>query len=853
MLKDLRHAARMLMHLKGWTAVVVLSLGLGIGANAALFSAVNGMLLTKIPARDPDALVRLRWTGQNDMVTSSSDYGSINRARYGGVNVRTTFSYPMYQQFVAENKTMSDVAAFAPFGRVNAVVDDKAELASAFVSSGNYYQVLGVSARLGRTIGPDDDKATAPPVAVISSKYWHSRFGTDPSVVGKTIKINGVLVTIVGVLPADFTGVQQPIAEAPEISLPIALQPQLELPIRSSPTAAPTTRLAQPTYWWLQLMGRLKPGVTAAQVQGNLEGVFQHTARAGLAAYLGALTDQERSTAGNRNRTQVPSLRVEPGSRGIYDVNTNELRSVTILMVVVALVLLIVCANVANLLLSRATARQKELSVRLSLGATRGRLIRQLLTESMLLAALGGSLGILVGYWGRQLLPGPPGQTLPMDWRVLAFVLAVTLLTGLIFGIAPAFRGTGMNVSSSLKETSRSVVGGRSVLSKSLLVVQVAISLVLLIGAGLFLQTLQNLRRVDVGFNPQNLLLFRVNPSLNRYDEKKTTALYHDLLERLASVPGVKGVAMSNPGLLSGSVNSTGIYVQGRVYSGSRQGENNGINRLVISPSFFDVMGIPIVLGRGFTNRDNADAPKVVVINEAAARKYFPNQNPIGQRMGTSVETSGQMEIVGVLHDVKYSSVREETPPTMYQPYPQTRVGGAVFELRTAGAASGVMGAVREAARQIDPNLPLTDVSTQIEQVERRFAQEKLFAQAYTLFGGLALVLASIGLFGLMSYNVSRRTNEIGIRMALGAQRHDVLRLVMQESMILVAIGAVTGLAIAIASGRFVSTLLYGLPPRDVMSMALAVGVMVAVSALAGYLPARRASRVDPMVALHYE
>lgn len=855
MLKDLRHAARMLLHVKGWTAVVVLSLGLGIGANAALFSAVNGMLLTKVPVRDPDSLVRLRWLGKNDMVTSSSDYGSIDRARYGGstVNVRTTFSYPMYHQFAADNKTMSEVAAFAPFGRVNAVVDNQAELASAFVSSGNYYRMLGVNARLGRTIGPDDDKATAPPVVVISSKYWHSRFGTDPSVVGKTIKINGVLVTIVGVLPADFTGVQKPIDEAPEISLPIALQPQLELPIRMSPNGAFTNRLAQPTYWWLQLMGRLKPGATPAQVQGNLEGVFQHTARAGLAIYLSSLSDQERSTAGNRDRKEVPSLRVETGARGIYDANSNDLRSVTILMVVVALVLLIVCANVANLLLSRATARQKELSVRLSLGATRGRLMRQLLTESMLLAVMGGALGVLVGYWGRQLLPGPPGQTLPMDWKVLAFVLAVTLLTGLVFGIAPALRGTGMNVSSSLKETSRSVVGGRSILGKSLLVVQVAISLVLLVGAGLFLQTLQNLRHVDVGFNPQNLLLFRVNPSLNRYDEQKTTELYRQLLERLGSVPGVKGVAMSNPGLLSGSVNNTGIYVQGRVYSGSRQGENNSINRLVISPSFFDVMGIPVVLGRGFTDRDNADAPKVVVINEAAARKYFPNQNPLGQRFGTSVETSGQMEIVGVLHDVKYSSVREETPPTMYVPYPQTRVGGVVFELRTAGAPAGVMGAVREAARQIDSNLPLTDVSTQIEQIERRFAQEKLFAQAYTLFGALALFLASIGLFGLMSYNVSRRTNEIGIRMALGAQRQDVLRLVMRESMILVAIGVVIGVGIAIASSGLVSTLLFGLPPRDIRSMMLAVVVMVMVSALAGYLPARRASRVDPMVALHYE
>jgi len=844
MLKDLRHAARMLLNAKGWTAVVVLSLALGIGANTALFSVLNGMLLTKLPVRDPDSLVRLRYVGRNDMVTSSSEYGNVRTA---GATVRGTFSYPMFQQFVADNKTMSGLFACAPFGRLNVIVNGQAELATAFVSTGNYYQVLGVGARLGRTILPDDDRPDAPPVAVISSKYWHSRFGTDSNVVGKTVRMNNVLVTIVGVLDPNFTGVQQPVAELPDVSLPLALLPQLD----ASPGPS---RVSQPTYWWLQIMGRLAPGATPEQVQGNLEGVFKNTARAGLDQYLKGLTDVERSTSRNRDRTQVPQLLVEPGNRGIYDVSPTELRAVTILSVVVALVLLIVCANVANLLLSRATARQKELSVRLSLGATRTRLVRQLLTESLLLAAMGGALGLLVGYWGRQLLPGAPGQTTTLNWRMLMFVLLVTGLTGLVFGIAPALRGTAMNVNAALKETGRSVVGARSVLSKALLVVQVAISLVLLVGAGLFLRTLNNLRHVDVGFNPQNLVLFRVNPALNRYDEKRMVALYRDMLDRLGSVPGLRGAAMSQPALLSGSVNSTGIFVQGRTYPPGRpQGDGNSINRLVISPNFFDVMGIPIVLGRPLTNRDDAMAPKVVVINESAARKYFPNQNPIGQHFGSSPETTGQLEIVGVLRDAKYDSVRDAAPPTMYVPYPQTRLGNAVFELRTAGAPAGVMGSVRDVIRQIDPNLPITDVSTQIEQVEKRFAQEKLFAQAYTLFGGLALLLASIGLFGLMSYNVSRRTNEIGIRMALGAQRQDVLRLVMGESMLLVAIGVVTGLGIAIAASRLVATLLFGLPPTDPLAIATAMGVMIAVSSLAGYLPARRASRVDPMVALHYE
>jgi predicted permease len=466
---------------------------------------------------------------------------------------------------------------------------------------------------------------------------------------------------------------------------------------------------------------------------------------------------------------------------------------------------------------------------------------------------MGGALGILVGYWGRQLLPGPPGRMTALDWRILAFVLIVTGLTGILFGIAPALRGTGMNLSSALKETSRSVMGSRSLLGKSLLVAQVSISLVLLVGAGLFLRTLHNLRHVDVGFDPQNLLLFRVNPQLNRYEAARMNGFYREMLDRLGTIPGVRGVAMSQPALLSGSTNTTSIFVQGRAYPVTGEERDNDIHRLVVSPHFFEVMGIPVLLGRGFTDRDNENAPKVVVVNEAAARKYFPNGNPIGQRFGSSPETSGHLEVVGVLRDAKYNSVRDDAPPTMYLPYMQTRLGSGVFEVRTAGNTASVLGSVRETVRQIDPNLPLMDVSTQIEQVERRVVQEKVFAQAYTMFGTVALVLAAVGLFGLMSYNVARRTNEIGIRMALGAQRQDVLRLVMRESMILVAIGVAAGVAIALAASRFLATLLFGLAPTDVVTMLLAIGVMVLVSAIAGYLPARRASRVDPMVALHYE
>jgi predicted permease len=844
MLRDIRHAARMLLQAKGWTTVVVISLALGIGANTALFSAINGLLLKTIPVQDPDGLVRLRWSGKNDMVTSSSDYG-FSAKDEAGREIRTTFSYPMFKQFLAANRTMTDLLACAPFGRVSVVVAGQAEIADAFISTGNYYRVLGINALLGRTLVPDDDNPSAPPAAVISARYWRSRFGSDPATVGKVIRINNVPVTIVGVLPPSFTGIQQAVSNGHDVLVPLSLDGQL-----STGPAGPSPRVSQPTYWWLQVMGRLKPGVTATQVRGNLEGIFQQTARAGLNSYLSSITDAERSTMRNRNRKEVPNLTVDSGSRGIYDANTSDKRAVTILSIVVVLVLLIVCANVANLLLSRAAARRKEISVRLSLGATRWRLVRQLLTESLLLASVGGALGVAIGHWGKRLLPGPPGDATPLDWRVLAFVAAVTGLTGLVFGVAPALRATGVSVNTALKETGRSVIGSRSLLSRMLLIVQVAISIVLLVGAGLFLRTLQNLRQVDVGFNAQNLVLFRVNPQLNRYDDQRTRALYDQLLDRLRAIPGVKGAVGSTPALLSGSVNGTGIFVQGRTYTPESV---TNINRLVVTPGFFEMMEIPVMVGRGFTTRDDENAPKVMVINDAAVRKYFPGENPIGRRVGNSPEDNAQFEIVGVVRDVKYNSVRDSAPPTMFVPYRQSRGGGIMVEVRTAGSPTSVMTAIREAVRQIDPNLPVMDMSTQMEQIERRFLQERVFANAYLIFGSLALALAAIGIFGLMSYSVARRTNEIGIRMALGARSQDVLRLIMRESMILVAVGVVIGIAIALGTSRYVASLLFGLPPTDVISMIVAMLVMIGVSAFAGYLPARRASRVDPMVALHQE
>ena len=528
------------------------------------------------------------------------------------------------------------------------------------------------------------------------------------------------------------------------------------------------------------MMGRLKPGTTYEQVAGNLGGPFQASIRQGSDNYMAGLTAAERQLSRNqRERTQVPTLFADSGSRGAYDTDRNTTRSATVLSVVVVLLLLIVCANVANLLLSRASARSKEITVRLSMGAPRSRLIRQLLTESLLLSGIGGALGIVVGYWSKSLLPF--GQNAAIDARVMAFVVGVSVATGVAFGLIPALRATSVDLAGAMKDTGRSVTSSRTWLSKGLLVLQVAVSLVLLVGAGLFLRTLNNLRAVDIGFNPNNLMMFRVNPQLNRYDPDRVAQLFREMRTTLEALPGVRSVAYTRVALLSGGRSTTSFHIQGR------PGENS-IHIMNTSPEFLATLEIPLVLGRGLTEQDEKTPGSVAVINEAAARKFFPNLNPIGARFGSSPEEAGKTEIVGIIRDTKYSSLRDEAPPTMYQAMPPTTRTVTVV-VRTATDPANLTETVRAALRRVDPDVPLTGMTTQTDQVDARMAQERLFALAYSLFGGLALLLSCIGLFGLMSYSVSRRTNEIGIRMALGAQRAGVVGMVLRESMLMVAVG----------------------------------------------------------------
>ena len=845
MLRDLRHGMRVLLQAKGWTVVVVLSLAVGIGANAAIFMAVNAQMLKKLAVRHPDALVRIRWAGDNDMVNNSSDYGSTPHLP-DGKPVRTTFSYPMLEHFRTANETLTDLAGTRPMG-VTMTIDGHAETGSALLATGNYFEMLGVGARVGRTLTPDDDQPSAPPVAVLSYQYWQSRFAGSADIVGQSIRVNTIPVTLVGVAPQDFTGTQGLTSQLQNIVLPLKLDDLL--------TSDPP-RMTDATNWWVQIIGRLKPGMRFEQVRGNLEGVFRSQARAGMDAHIAALAEAERAMQRNQNRTVIPRLMVEPGNRGVYDVSTSRTRALQIISSVVGLVFLLVCANVANLLLARIATRQKEVSIRLSMGATRFRLIRQLLTESLLLAAIGGAVGFVLARWAQTLLPAPVGTSEPADWRVLAFTAAATAIAGVVFGITPALRGTRVEVGTSLKESSRSVAGANTALSRGLLVVQISISLVLLVGAGLFLRTLDNLRGVDLGWNPNNLVFVRVDAEGARLDDQGKFRYLQDVMDRLRAIPGVTHATVSKPTLMSGGTSSTAMYVQGRVYPKVRDSymaERVDINRVIVAPNYFEAMGIPLISGRGLTDRDNEKAPKVAVINQAAARKFFPGESPIGRKFGTSIDDTPDIEIVGILRDTRYNNLREQPPATMFLPHLQNNPEDLVFTIRTAVDPGGVMNAVRAAVSAVNLNVPVLRVETQMSTLEQRYAQEKVLAQAYTIFGSIALFVAAIGLFGLMSYNVSRRTREIGIRMAMGAHQEDVLGLVLRDSMLLVVVGVAIGLTASLAAGRLVAAQLFGVEPTDPTTMTAAMLVMLAVSVAAGYLPARRAARVDPIVALRYE
>jgi predicted permease len=844
--QDLRYGVRMMRKSRAVTAVAVLSLALGIGANTALFSLVDAVLLKTLPVKEPERLVLFRWLSGPKWMSHMVS-GEIDDVPGTGLRTGVSFSYQTFEQFRARNQTLSDIFAFAPLTQLNVSVNGQAEIASGQVVSGGYYAGLGVQPGLGRTIIDSDDLPSATPVAVISHRYWKRRFGNDPDVIGKTVNINNSVFTIIGVAPPEFHGALQ-VGDDPDLSIPLIMEPLVRAGGRSY------ALLDDPLAWWVQIMGRLKPGVSAAQVGAGLEGVLQLTVSD---AWQAAAAREE-----NNEAKTLPSLSVTPGSQGLTDLRQDYAQPLHILMVVVGLVLLIACANVANLLLARAASRQKEIAVRLALGAGRLRLVRQLLTESMLLALTGGALGVLFAYWGKDALlvlrPGggkPLELDLSLDLRVLGFTLLVSLLTGVLFGLAPAWRATRVDLNQSLKETVRTGSGvSRSLLGKSLVVAQVAISLVLLVGAGLFVLTLRNLQNVNAGFNRENLLFFGVDPRLNGYAGGRINALYQKMVERIQAIPGVRSVSHSENSLLGAGGNTTAITLQGRT-------DLHWAAMLYMRWNFFETMEMLILRGRSLTPRDDATAPKVAVVNETLARRVFPNEDPLGKRFiigrlepDAAPSPDRLIEIVGIVRDAKYRDLRQETPPAIFLLAIQnSAVRRMTFEVRTAGQPTAMISTIREAVRQLDPNLPLFEFTTQNVQAETTLAQERLFARLTTFFGLLALLLAGIGIYGVMAYSVAQREHEIAIRMALGAQKHEVLKLIVRQGMWLVVLGAGAGSIVALNLTRLVSSQLFGVEATEPLTFLGVALLLAGIAFVACWIPGRRATKIDPMTVLRRE
>jgi predicted permease len=822
--QDLRFGARILLKNPGFTLIAVLTLALGIGANTAIFSVVNAVLLKTLPVSEPEQLV-IVGTGSPGQ---QSPPGS-------------SFSYPLFRELRDKQSSFSGIFARAGI-LVSLSAGGQAERVVGEVVSGNFFSVLGVPPLLGRVLTEADDQTPgAHPVAVISHHFWQRRLAADPNIVGKTIHLNGYPLTVIGVTRPGFYGVE------------VGVSPDVRVPLMMNGLGRKTSIFEERTNSWLEVMARLKPSVSLQQAEAATDVIYQIAREPDVRQVTG-------EDANSRN-FRASRIRLLSAAHGFSSLSHQFSPSLKILMCVAGIVLLIACLNMANLLLARAVARRKEMAMRLALGAGRSRLMRQLLTESLLLAVSGGLLGLFFARWGTDVLLRflpqgfvPTLLDVKLDLRVLGFTLGGSLLTGLLFGLAPAVQSTRSDLLPALKAETTALTGGkhRWELRRLFVILQVALSLLLLVVAGLFGGSLRNLKALTAEYQTDQVLLLSFDPGQKGYSRERIRNFYAQLLEQAQTLPGVKQASIMRNRLFSGEFRGFGIEVEG--YQ-PKPGEEMLALVNMVEPKFFETMGLALLGGRDFTLQDNENGPRVAIINEAVARRYFggrPPSAPLGRKI--TLEVYKNLEIVGVMRDAKYRDLREEVPLTVYLPIRQTsQASSQTLCVRSDGDPTALLPALRRVVQALDKDLPIFDVLTYTEQVNRSLNLERLVTMLSGFFGTSALLLAAIGLYGVLSYSVVRRTRELGIRMALGAQPDKVFQLVMVETLGLVLIGIVAGLGAALATTRFVSGFLYGLTPTDPVTLSLAVLVLVIVAALAGYLPARRAARVDPLVVLRHE
>ena len=833
---DLRYAFRMLAKSPGFTAIAIGSLALGIGANAIIFTVTKAFLLDKLAVSHPEELRLLAQT-EGDKGVARSSWGNFDHTPEGK-SLSTSFTYPVYQQMRKTNRTLQDIFAFKDFGRLTATIDNKAEAVTSEMVSGNYYQALRVKPIFGRPIVEADDQAAGSgPVVVISYGFWSRRFGRSTDVIGKKIEINSTPMTIIGVNPPEFTG-----------AFGVQMSPDVFFPFSMQPIAAPkfdSSLLTDKNLWWVLMMGRLKPGSSTTQAQAELN------------VDLNAAV---RSTITVGKDDEVPQLLLEDGSKGQNQVGGDLAQPIYVLISLSGFVLLLACANLANLLLARASSRQREMSVRLALGAGRMRILRQMFTESLLLSVAGGAVGLLLCYMGRNAIPHllssswePPQVNGKFNWMIFAFTAAVSIFTGLLFGIAPALQATRTQVNSGLKDNAQTATQRkRNLTGKTLVVVQVALSMLLLVGAGLFARTLMNLNNTHLGFNPDNILLFDLQPPQTRYPDAKSIALFREVETKLAAVPGVDSVTLSQLALISNGGANMFFVPDGQPQKPGKQ-QTAFFN--TVGQDFFKTFQIPVIAGRIFNETDTETSRKVAIVNQALVKKFFPNTNPIGKTFkGGGNDDPDHIEIVGICTDAKYDSLRHDPPPTFYLPYRQQKgFEDMDFEVHTHMTAAAIVPSLRSAIATIDKDLPLLEIRTQNEQIEDTTRRERIFASLTGGFGILALVLACIGIYGIMAYTVARRTNEIGIRMALGAQSGRVLRMILSEASWMAIVGVIAGLGAAVAMARLIASMLFGLKPYDPLTLLGASLLLLLIAIAASWLPAWRAAHVNPIKALRHE